>query len=304
MATSVKVSLCHMPGTADPLESLSKVEKVFSQTERSCSRFDPSSDLSKLNRSPQLWHSISPWCFRAVLEAYQAYTSTDGLFDPRVLTDLVSLGYRESWTKGGPDPKAEYGGNHKARPSAWSPEFKGEDQVLVGEYPIDLGGIGKGLALRWAAEEISPEQGNFLIEAGGDCICAGAGPTESGWNIGVENPFDQDNDPVMVLNLQNQAVCTSSTAVRSWWQNGKLRHHLIDPRTGQPGSEGLAAVTVISEDPAVAETWSKSLFLMGEKVIGKFSEGKGIPALWITDRGDVIENSLFNPYIIWRRPLK
>ena len=103
----------------------------------------------------------------------------------------------------------------------------------------------------------------------------------------------------MVLRLSDIAVCTSSTAVRSWWQNGVLRHHIIDPRTGEPGGNGLAAVTVIDNDPALAEVWSKSLFLVGRDSIREFSEIRGVAAVWITDRGEIFRNSLAEPYIIW-----
>ena len=40
-------------------------------------------------------------------------------------------------------------------------------------------------------------------------------------------------------------------------------HHLIHPRTGEPGGDGLLAVTVAAPDPAWSEIWSKTLFLAG-----------------------------------------
>ena len=47
--------------------------------------------------------------------------------------------------------------------------------------PVDLGGIGKGLAVRWAARSGSPGCGDaVLVEAGGDCSLAGTGPEGEG----------------------------------------------------------------------------------------------------------------------------
>jgi len=252
MASTVIVSACPLPGDQDFEQTFQKIRTIFLETERSCSRFDPASDLSRLNQSPQSWHEVSPLCFAAVHAAFDAYKTTKGIFDPRILTDLLSLGYRNSWTSGVPDSRSEQTNQERIPFDEWQPRFIMDSKVLVGEFPIDLGGIGKGLALRWSAAAILSEQPNFLIEAGGDCICSGTRPMTKGWNIGIQNPFQPDGDPLMVLMLTDLAACTSSTAVRSWWQNGALKHHLIDPATGEPGGTGLAAVTVVARDPAAA----------------------------------------------------
>ncbi len=299
MATSVIVSACQVRDDQDLQESFLKVQAVFSDTETACTRFSPTSDLSQINQSPQSWHKVSPRCFMAIQDAYEAYKLTGFLFDPRILTDLVSLGYKNSWTEGMPESKSDRTLHVRDPLPEWSPEFKTGNLVRVGELPIDLGGIGKGLALRWSAAALQPGHSQFLIEAGGDCICSGYGPTMNGWNIGVQNPFQPEGDPVLVLRLLDLAVCTSSTAVRSWWQNGELRHHLIDPNTGEPGGKGLAAVTVVAQDPAEAEVWSKSLFLLGPDRIKGVSESLNISAAWITDYGQAFTNSLIDQYVIW-----
>jgi len=39
--------------------------------------------------------------------------------------------------------------------------------------------------------------------------------------------------------------------VRAWLApDGRRVHHLLDPRTGEPGGDGLVAVTVAAPDPA------------------------------------------------------
>lgn len=300
MATSVIVSICSAAGVTRLEESVKKIKDVFQAVEESCSRFDGLSDLSRLNQTPEIWHNPSAPCFYAIREAYSAYQATRGLFDPRILSDLIALGYKESWTKGIPDPRCDPPLADRVPLEEWKPEFTENNGVRPGGRPIDLGGIGKGLALKWSAKAISASTSNFLIEAGGDCVCSGAGPEGTGWDVGVQNPHQPEGDPVMVLRLSNHAVCTSSIAVRSWWQNGALRHHLIDPATGKPGGPGLAAVTVVSSDPARAEVWSKALFILGETKLTEFSESEGIAAAWITDRGQVVSNSFMDEYVTWK----
>lgn len=305
MATKVTLSTKRQSNDDTGLEVLlEKVRAVFESVERSCSRFDPASDISRLNSSPDSWHKVGIHCYSAVREAHAAYVKTGGLFDPRILGDLIRLGYEGSWTKGVPSPVQSTDGTPRGRLPSWTPQFDSKGGVLAGPHPIDLGGIGKGLALRWSGENIEQECETFLIEAGGDCICRGGGPEGQGWDIGVQNPHDPAGDPVMVVRIAGAAVCTSSVAVRSWWRGGSLKHHIISPSTGEPGKGGLAAVTVISGDPAWAEIWSKSLFLAGKDSIEEFSQGEDIAAAWVCDNGSVGSNPRFQDFVIWEQGVR
>ena len=86
---------------------------------------------------------------------------------------------------------------------------------------VDMGGIGKGLALRWAcarALRSLPAGAGVQIEAGGDVV-AGGSPPDDGWRIGVEDPAAADTDtaaPLVVVELRSGAVATSSVRVRHW----------------------------------------------------------------------------------------
>ena len=48
------------------------VEALFGRVEGSCSRFDPDSDLSRLNRAPEAEHDVAPECAEIINEAYRA----------------------------------------------------------------------------------------------------------------------------------------------------------------------------------------------------------------------------------------
>lgn len=279
---------------------LEKVKEVFSSVEQQCSRFIESSDLSVINSNPQNWNSASQYCYKAIAEAFQAYNETKGLFDPRILNDLVRLGYEKSFAQTIPQPHAELEPHPRKPLPRWEPLFREPSYVSVGDAPIDLGGIGKGLALRWAADRVKTSNSNFLIEAGGDCICLGNGPDHQGWNIGVQNPLQPDSVASIVLTLSNNAVCTSSVAVRQWWRNGELKHHLILPSTGEPGQSGLLSVTVVSQDPAKAEIWSKALFLFGSKNIREASESNNLAATWVLENGEIKTNELISGFIKWK----
>jgi thiamine biosynthesis lipoprotein len=275
---------------------------VFTEVQSACTRFDPDSPLMRANARPRDWHRVPAVLFEALVEALRAHEMTDGRFDPRVYADLVDLGYDRTL------PFADGGVRvdrtttaRRARPP-WHPAFRDEaTEVNLGDVPVDLGGIGKGLSVRWAAQRLRRVADDFLVEAGGDCQCAGSGPRNESWRIGVEDPAGAA-DPVAVVELHDSACTTSSIRLRKWVAGGRQVHHIIDPRTGEPGGEGLASVTVIAPDAAFAEVWSKTLFLAGAHGIAAEARREGIAALWVAQDGTCAMTDSFEYHVIWKRP--
>lgn len=256
----------------------------FESAEAAMSRFRDSSELTALNRAAGTAMSAYPSdrLRRALIAADRAHRITGGRFDPRVLADLERLGYR---------------GAVLDRPGTREPRDEGrsvDGRVVEGAgrggltvaRPIDLGGIGKGLALRWAAA-ILEQRGarDFLLEAGGDLVARGRGPGGIDWQLGIEDP--SGGDDLAVIAVSDLAVATSSVRVHRWRvggeTDGRVVHHLLDPRTGEPGGGGIVAVTVVGPDAAWAEVWSKVLFLAGRDAIAGEARARGLAAWWITD---------------------
>jgi thiamine biosynthesis lipoprotein len=259
----VDVTVRLVGGRTNPRAAAEKAEAVFRSVEQACTRFDPASPLMRANAAADKWRRVPAVCFEALSEAAQAHTETGGRFDPRVLAELAALGYDRSLPFGdGPVELGRRAGSHQGRAlrfrSAWCPEFdRSRSAVRIGPFPVDLGGIGKGLAVRWAADCLGRPADSFLIEGGGDLITMGPGPQGDGWHAAVEDPRGGDQ-PLAVLDVTDRACATSSIRLRTWRMNGRLVHHLLDPLTGQPGGAGLLSVTVLGTDPAWAEARRKS----------------------------------------------
>ncbi len=131
---------------------------------------------------------------------------------------------------------------------------------------------------------------------------SGPPPDGDAWRVGIEDPAGSDQ-PMAVVALASGAIVTSSTAVRRWMgPDGSEVHHLIDPRTGQPGGDGLRAVTVALADPAWAEIWSKALFLEGPSRIGPEARSLGVAAWWVRDDGTLEMTPAARAATIWERP--
>lgn len=250
------------------------VVESFEGSEAAMSRFRETSELTAFNRSAgqSITGRPSRRLRQALVAADRARRITGGRFDPTVLAELDRLGYRGASV---PSVPTQADGRVVER--------CGRESVALSR-PLDLGGIGKGLALRWAASElVARGLTDFLLEAGGDLVVGGTAATLEPWYVGIEDPAG-GND-LAVISASDIAVATSSIRLNRWQVDGRTVHHLIDPRTREPGDAGLAAVTVALVDPAWAEVWSKVLFLGGRESIAAEARARGLAAWWVTDDG-------------------
>jgi thiamine biosynthesis lipoprotein len=301
MATDVTLRVLDpVPGSAAALDRAVEIVELVAAT---CTRFDAGSPLMRVNADPRHRHRVPPVLFQALLEAAAAYEATDGLFDPRVLETLRAWGYDRSlpFERGVALPATD---RVPTAPGSrrWRPRFDAERRtVRLGGAPVDLGGIGKGLAVRWAAAALADAGRAVLVDAGGDLHAAGEGPEGTGWLVAVEDPRD-GTDPVAVLRLVDRACATSSVRRRHWTVDGQAVHHLVDPRSGRPGGEGLLSVTVVGTDPATCEVWSKALFLGGRGHVRQVADERGLAALLVDADGVVGLSRAMRPYVVWQAP--
>ena len=214
-------------------------------------RFQPSSELSALNRAAGDWFLASETLFEITRLAREAREATNGLFDPTILNALEAAGYDRSFDEIG---QRERGALPQEQPL--QPASRREPQRAGGRIDLDparrtvrleqgirldLGGIAKG----WMVDHIidGPLHGytNALVSAGGDLRARGGPETGQPWVVGIQDPRPAETDapstPIAVLPLTGGALATSGALKRWWLVEGQRRHHLIDPRTGQPAAE-------------------------------------------------------------------
>lgn len=235
------------------------VARVFERAERDLTRFDASSALSRLNQAAGSGVAVPRTLTCALATAWRAFRVSGGRFDPRIIAALEAAG--------------EHAGVAlPASPRRLLPDERwlrldsrrGRAAISA---PVDLGGIGKGLALRWAAAGLRRAgQQHFLIQAGGDLVASGIGPAARPWLVGLEDPTGEVPS-LATIELRDAALATSSIAVRRWLdEDGGQSHHLIDPSTLEPAAPVWLSVTVLAYDPAWAEVASKVGFLAGRDV--------------------------------------
>jgi thiamine biosynthesis lipoprotein len=127
---------------------------------------------------------------------------------------------------------------------------------------IDLGAIGKGYAVDRAAEILRSEGiSSAIVDAGGDLRLIGSRPGKDFWRIGVQHP--RDMAPLLLsLELADTAIVTSGDYERFFMDGERRYHHILDPRTGFPGTK-CQSVTVIAPDTADADAYATAAFVLG-----------------------------------------
>ena len=93
MNTGVEIQL-YTNGTSHALDD---IQRMFQKAENCLTRFDPTSELCKLNRSSGRPLRVSPLLFDVVETALWASSATDGLFDPTLLQLMKAIGYDRSF---------------------------------------------------------------------------------------------------------------------------------------------------------------------------------------------------------------
>jgi thiamine biosynthesis lipoprotein len=271
------------------------VRRDVEHTEAALSRYRRTSALTRANRhaGDGLWHRAPRRLMAMAALVLRAHRTTAGTFDPRVVTQLESLGERA-----GIDLPTGSGAD------AWLEVDPARGKLRLAA-PIDSGGIGKGLALRWALRSLrsagATGEGG-IIEAGGDLVTWGAPSPGAAWRVGIEDP-QAPEEPLAVVEALPGAVATSSVRLRRWTSpEGDDVHHLIDPRTGRPAQGGLLAVTVAAPDPAWAEVSTKHLFIGGAAAIAADAEARRVAAWWVTSVGELRMSRAARTRTLWTRP--
>lgn len=156
---------------------------------------------------------------------------------------------------------------------------------------VNVGGIGKGFAIEHAVR-ILRGRGftDFLVQAGGDMYVAGLKSGQP-WQLGIADPRNAGGPPFATMALSDATFSTSGDYERSFVQNGRRYHHILDPRTGEP-ARGCRSVTIVTDSPTMADGLSTGVFVMGpEAGLALVERLPNTGAVIVTDRNEVLISS-------------
>jgi thiamine biosynthesis lipoprotein len=239
-------------------------QTVVRDVDATCSRFRADSDLARVNREPGRWVEVHPLLVEAVRVAVAAAAATDGLVHPLLGRPLVTLGYDRDFRE---LRELETAPTSTPAPAvdAWrSIELDDARIRIPAGTALDLGSTAKAWAADVVAAGLEQELGEpALVSLGGDIAISA--PDGVLWRVAVaEQPSDVRERPACLVTLTEGGLATSSTRVRRWTHRGTVRHHLLDPRTGEPADEVWRTVTATGPSCVAANTATTAAVVLGE----------------------------------------
>jgi len=258
------------------------MDAILRDITRAASRFEPDSELSRLNRDPGRWYAVSELFFDMVTVALRAAAQSNGLVDP-TLGRLIDHHAR-------PIEVGERSVPARVRHVVRS-DWRGLESDPVGcrirlplGQQLDLGAIGKAYAADLIAESINAALDvPVLVGLGGDLAAVGLDPSGPGWPVLVlERAGDLCGTPI---NVTDGGIATSSAYLRS--QPGFDVWHILDPRTAKPAAPHWRTVTVAAATCVEANTASTAAVIRGDGAISWLRD-LGLPARLVDRHGAVV----------------
>lgn len=280
----------------DCLALCDKYELVFSRTNekselyklnhrKNTSDKDPNADGQTtpypVSGTADTWH-ISEDLASLLSQGLSITRESDGAFDIAI-APLTSL-----WDFTAEDPKApDDAAIQKALPlcSSDGVTIDGQDITLPSDdIQFDVGAIAKGyIADRMKDLLVKKGVKSAIINLGGNVLCIGSKPNGTPFKIGIQKPFADRNETEAVMDITGKSVVSSGIYERCFKQNGKLYHHILNPKTGYPYDNSLISVTIISDQSVDGDALSTTCFALGLEDGLKFAEKKGVQAVFITE---------------------
>lgn len=156
------------------------------------------------------------------------------------------------------------------------------EKVFLDGTEIDLGGIAKGyIADKLLSFFKEKNVTDGIINLGGNVIVFG----NKEKSVGIAKPFSE-NEIVAKVKLKNKSIVTSGTYERFIDIDGKIYHHILDPKTGYSCETDLNSATVIGDTSLDLDALSTICILLGkEKATKLIEQTEDTEAVFIDKQG-------------------
>lgn len=150
---------------------------------------------------------------------------------------------------------------------------------------VDFGASGKGIALDEIKNHLETSKAKRAVVAvGGSVLLYGDGD----FTVGIRNP--EGNSGSYIAKLKTDACCvsTSGSYEQSFEQNGRIYHHILDPKTGYPSDNEVMSVTIVSDSGLLSDALSTACFVLGVEKGFELADEYGAKAVFITKDKKII----------------
>lgn len=278
---SVRACARRRPETATVREA---IEAELDRVDRQMSTWRADSDLSRYNTAAgPSWVELPGDCYRVVTTALAVARETGGAYDPTV-GRLVNLwGFGPAGRREVPPAAAAI---EQARADCGWQRLRCDDAKRAVWQPggvfLDLSAIAKGFAVDQVCASLQRHGiHDYLVEVGGELRASGSRGDGRPWYVAIESP-ENDVEMPLVGVLCNGAIATSGDYLRYFESAGQRYSHTIDPRTAEPVSHALAAVTVLHDETMLADAYATAFSVLGADAGLAFAQRHGIAARFVS----------------------
>ncbi|MDR1017223.1 MAG: FAD:protein FMN transferase [Lachnospiraceae bacterium] len=270
-------------------------ESIIEHIRTMCRNFDTEfgkeragGDIFRINHGNGEPITVSDDTIDIIKDGLEWGKKTNGLFDITIapLSELWNV-KNENFRL----PNKEEIGEAKSHVDYRKVKISGDTVTLLDkDAGIDLGGIAKGY-IADKIEEYLKSKGikHAFINLGGNVLILGKKLDGSDYNIGIQMPFAKTGEAITAVKVSDESVVTSGNYQRYKKIDGKIYHHIIDPRTGYPAETGLNSVTIICKSSTKADILSTTTFLEGyKKGSALIKNMKGVRATFIDDNNKIL----------------
>ena len=230
--------------------------------ERTMTRFDPRSDIGRVNSgAARDGVRVCVETGLVIAAALRWASVSDGRFDPAVgsASELWDVLHRHT-----PPPERQVA--RLAARGFWRKVDLTQDargarvRFDDPDLHLDLGGIAKGYGIDRAVAALRRHGiAHGLVTVGGDLYALGSAPDGAPWQVGIRDPHQHDQLAGRIA-VTDRAVTTSGDYERFFDYRGVRYHHLIDPGTAAPRRTGVHSVTVQGDTTINADAASTAVF--------------------------------------------
>ena len=265
------------------------IERLFLTVDLALSTYREDSDLSRFNRSESRdWVEVAPSVVQLTALARGVSEKTQGCFDPTIKPLFDLWGF----SRAGPQRQPEEAEIRRVQSQIGIEgiELDLEGHRLRKKDPsrtLDLSSIGQGYTVGEIARALEARGlTSYLVEIGGELKVRGLKPDGSHWRVAVEKPTPTTAAIQALLDVREvrgTAIMTAGTYRHFFEQDGQVFSHILDPRAGRPVQHNLLSVTVLHEDPTLADLWDTALLCVGEEEAKRLAVQEDLRVLLISD---------------------
>jgi FAD:protein FMN transferase len=272
---------------------LELIEQKYREWEKIFSRFDPASELSKINNNLGKPLEASRDFIEIASQCFRYHKDTEGLFDPRIIGHLESSGYNQDFKNN--DFKSQSLVTKKIA-GGLAEDLIIEKRTITFREKMDFSGIVKSWATDKIAQLLSENNlENFLVDSGGDIYANGVDEFGNKWKIAIEGIEEKK----LQLEVSDKGIATSGITRRKWQNEKGKFHHLVNPRNPEKYSFEINSVTVIAENTEQADVGAKLLFLLGLEEGLIAAKERNMPALFLDRRNNIRYSNAMKKYLIF-----